>query len=424
MDLLDELDARGLIHDSTDRAALGARLASGPITLYAGFDPTADSLHVGHLVPLLLLRRFQDRGHHPIALAGGATGMIGDPSGKSEERNLLDADTLAANVAAIKEQLAPLLSGGDWTLADNYDWTGEVRLLEFLRDVGKHFTVNQMVAKESVKARMDSDQGISYTEFSYMLLQAHDYLVLHERHGCELQVGGSDQWGNITAGIDLVRRRQSASVHGLTCPLVTRSDGRKFGKSEAGNVWLSPTRTSTYAFHQYWVNVDDRDAGRFLRILTLLPLEEMAAVAAEAAAAPERRVAQRRLARELTALVHGPDAAEAAEEAAAVVFGGDPAGVSAAALAALEAELPTAAVAPGRLTGGADLVDLLAETGLVGSKGEGRRAVEQGGAYVNGARAESGAQIGEDDLLHGRWVLLRRGKREHALVVVGPEMLA
>jgi tyrosyl-tRNA synthetase len=419
--LLDDLDGRGLIHDSTDRAALAARLSEGPITLYAGFDPTADSLHVGHLVPLLLLRRFQDHGHHPIALAGGATGMIGDPSGRSEERNLLDAQTLAANVAAIKNQLAPLLSGGSWMLADNHEWTGPVPLLDFLRDVGKHFTVNQMVAKESVKARMESDQGISYTEFSYMLLQANDYLELHRRHGCELQVGGSDQWGNITAGIDLIRRRAGASAHGLTCPLVMRSDGRKFGKSEGENVWLSPVRTPVNAFFHYWINVDDRDAVKFLRVLTLRPLEEIAAIEAEAALAPEKRIAQWRLAREVTALVHGRDAADSAAQAEQAAFAGDdPAALSIDALTQMEAELPMLEIGSAQLAAGLDLVDALTASGLVKSKSDARRAIQQGGAYVNGHRAADGTTLREQDLLHARWILLRRGKREHALVVVKP----
>ena len=292
-----------------------------------------------------MLKRFQDAGHRAIALAGGATGMIGDPSGRSAERNLLDADTLGANLAAITAQINAVLGDGEWTLVDNRSWTADVPLLVFLRDVGKHFTINQMVAKESVKARMASEEGISFTEFSYMLLQAHDYLVLHEREGCDLQIGGSDQWGNITAGIELVRRRTGDHVHGLTWPLVTRSDGRKFGKSEEGNVWLGADRTSPYRFYQYWMNVPDEDVGGFLKLFTFVEPDEIATIAAEIAASPERRSGQRRLAMEVTALVHGADEAEAARAASEVLFGGDPRALSEQALATLASEVPTADVA-------------------------------------------------------------------------------
>lgn len=417
--LLDDLEARGLVHDSTDRDALRARLAEAPITLYAGFDPTADSLHVGNLVPLLLLRRFQDAGHRAIVLAGGATGLVGDPSGRSGERALLDAEQVAANVEAISTQLRHFLRfDGEQPalLVNNLDWTQGVTLLEFLRDVGKHATVNQMVAKESVKARLESTEGISYTEFTYMLLQAHDYWWLHHRHGCQLQVGGSDQWGNITAGIDLVRRRDGDAVHGLTAPLVTRADGSKFGKSEGGNVWLDPSRTSPYRFFQYWMNVDDRDVEPFLLQLSLVPTDEARAVAAAHAEAPERREGQRRLAREMTALVHGSGQAVAAEAASAVLFGGRVDGIDADALAVVAGELGTTRVPDERLAAGVDLVDVLVEAGLVSSKGEARRALEQGGASVNGDKAAPGASVGRDDLLFGRWVLLRRGKRAYAVL--------
>lgn len=417
--LLDDLEARGLVHDSTDRDALRARLAEAPITLYAGFDPTADSLHVGNLVPLLLLRRFQDAGHRAIVLAGGATGLVGDPSGRSGERALLDATQVAANVEAISTQLRHFLRfDGEQPalLVNNLDWTQGVTLLEFLRDVGKHATVNQMVAKESVKARLESTEGISYTEFTYMLLQAHDYWWLHHRHGCQLQVGGSDQWGNITAGIDLVRRRDGNTVHGLTAPLVTRADGSKFGKSEGGNVWLDPSRTSPYRFFQYWMNVDDRDVEPFLLQLSLVPTDEARAVAATHAEAPERREGQRRLAREMTALVHGSGQAVAAEAASAVLFGGQVDGIDADALAVVAGELGTTPVAAERLAAGVDLVDALVESGLVSSKGEARRALEQGGASVNGQKVAPDASVGREDLLFGRWVLLRRGKRSYAVL--------
>ena len=419
MHILDDLVARGLVHDTTDADALRARLDEGPLPLYCGFDPTADSLHIGSLIGLLVLRRFQDAGHRPIALAGGATGMVGDPSGKSEERNLLDDAELAANVAGIKAQIQRIVP--DARLVDNADWTRELRLLDFLRDVGKHATVNQMVAKESVKARMDSEHGISYTEFTYMLLQAFDFLTMHEDAAlrCEMQVGGSDQWGNITLGIDLIRRRTGATVHGLTWPLLLRSDGRKFGKSEAGNVWLSAGRTSPYAFYQYWMQVPDADVRRFLLQLTLLSVDEANAVADEHERAPEQRVGQRRLALEITTLVHGADAAAAAGEASALLFGGSSAATSAEALALLADEIPTTPVPRHRVADGVDVADLFAEAGVESSLTKARKAVAEGGAYVNNERVPEGRVVGEADLLHDRWILLRRGKRTYHLVEVG-----
>jgi tyrosyl-tRNA synthetase len=420
--LLDDLEARGLLHDSTDRAALAARLADGPVTLYAGFDPTADSLHVGNLVPLLMLRRFQDAGHRPIALAGGATGLIGDPSGKTGERSLLDAETVRAHVALIEPQLEQLLSfegANAATLVNNLDWTAPVTLLDFLRDVGKHATVNQMIAKESVRSRLEGTEGISYTEFTYMLLQAQDYLHLHETLGCELQTGGSDQWGNITAGIDLIRRRTSHTVHGLTVPLVTRADGSKFGKSEGDNVWLSAQRTSPYRFFQYWMNLDDADLRRFLLQLTLVPVEEANAVADAHEADPSRRQGQSRLAHEMTALVHGDEQARAAAAASVVLFGGRFQGLDAATLSMLAGEVPTTEVAAARLAAGIDLVDLLVETGLASSKSDGRRTAEQGGVSINGERVELGTTVGDQHLLDGRHLLLRKGKRQYHLVSIG-----
>ena len=418
MHILDDLAARGLIHDSTDPDALRARLDEGVVTLYCGFDPTADSLHIGSLIGLLVLRRFQDAGHRPIALAGGATGMVGDPSGKSEERNLLDDAELAANVAAIKEQIRRLVPAA--VLLDNADWTRDLTLLDFLRDVGKHATVNQMVAKESVKARMESEHGISYTEFTYMLLQAFDFLTMHEDpdQRCELQVGGSDQWGNITLGIDLVRRRTGDTTHGLTWPLLLRSDGRKFGKSEAGNVWLSAARTSPYAFYQYWMQVPDADVRRFLLQLTLLPVEEADAVADAHDRAPEQRTGQRRLAAEITALVHGPEAAAAAAEASALLFGGSSADTSPAALELLADEIPTVPVPRQELAGGLDVAQLFTVAGVEPSLTRARKAVAEGGAYVNNERAPEGTVVGETHLLHDRWILLRRGKRTYHLVEV------
>ena len=410
--LLADLEARGLIQDTTDREALAARLAEGPITLYYGTDPTADSMHVGNLIGVLMLRRFADTGHVPIALAGGATGMIGDPSGKSDERNLLDDASLAANVAGIGGQLERI-AGVE--LVDNGEWTKPMSFLEFLRDVGKHVTVNQMVAKESVKARMEGESGISFTEFSYMLIQAHDYLHLHRARGVDLQIGGSDQWGNITLGADLIRKVTGDHVHALTWPLLLRSDGRKFGKSEAGNVWLGAHRTSPYQFFQYWMQLPDADIERFLLQLTLLRVEEAKSVAASHAEAPHQREGQRRLAREVTTLVHGADAARDAEAASAILFGGDPRDASAESLAFVADEVPTTTVERGRLHEGVDLVDLLVEAGVFKSKGEARRTLN--GVAVNSERVDEGRTVTAADLLHDRWVLLRKGKTYHLVEV-------
>jgi tyrosyl-tRNA synthetase len=416
-DILDDLQARGLLHDSTDPDALRERLAAGPVTVYAGFDPTADSLHVGNLVPLLLLRRFQLFGHRPVALAGGATGMIGDPGGRASERNLLDRETLDRNLAAIKGQLERLLDftegPGQARLVDNRDWTEPVGVLEFLRDVGKHVTVNTMLAKESVKARVESEAGISFTEFSYMLLQANDYRHLHETLDVELQVGGSDQWGNITAGIDLVRRTGGSHVHGLTVPLVTRADGQKFGKSVDGSVWLSAERTTPYAFYQYFVNVDDRDVERFLLQLTLLPVSEVAEVMARKAEAPERREAQQVLARAVTTLVHGPEEADRAA-GASQGFTRTASELGSGEWEGLAASLPLLETGPDAV--GRDLVELLAEHGVVSSKGEGRRLVAQGGLYLNDVAVAEGRTLEAGDLFDGVWAMVRRGKKQRHVI--------
>ena len=421
--ILDDLTARGLIHDSTDADALRTRLHAGPLTLYSGFDPTADSLHAGNLVPLLVLRRFQDAGHRPIALAGGATGMIGDPSGRSDERNLLDEDVLAANVEAIKGQLGRILdfSAGATaaTLVDNRTWTAPITVLDFLRDVGKHFTVNAMLGKESVRSRLDSESGLSFTEFSYMLLQANDYLWLHEREGCELQIGGSDQWGNIVAGIDLIRRRAGAHVHGLSFPLLLRSDGQKFGKSADGAVWLDAGRTSPYAFFQYWMNVDDRDVERFLLQMTLLPVTEALALTQAHAEHPERREGQRRLALEVTSLVHGRAQADSALAASAVLFGGDPGVAGVDAYTMLAAELPAGPVPPAMTGGTATAFDLVDATGLATSRSDARRGFTAGEFSVNGRRVGADELMGTGDLLHGRYVLVQRGKKRFELLVTG-----
>ncbi|HUF33121.1 MAG TPA: tyrosine--tRNA ligase [Acidimicrobiales bacterium] len=419
MDVLSDLDARGLIHDTTDREALATRFEAGPVRFYWGCDPTADSLHIGNLVGVLAVRRLQLAGHRPIVLAGGATGMIGDPSGRSEERNLLDDETLARNLAGIKAQLGAMISfdgPAAAVMVDNATWTADLTLLEFLRDVGKHVTVNQMVAKESVRSRLAGEEGISYTEFTYMLLQAHDYAWLHANESCELQVGGSDQWGNITAGIDLVRRRSGGHVHGLTWPLLVRSDGQKFGKSQAGNIWLGAERTSRYAFYQYWVQVPDDDVRRFLLQLTLLPVDECEAVADAHLGAPQERTGQRRLAREVTALVHGDEAAAAAEAASAVLFGGDPVEAPLGAFELLVEELDATSIDRGRLAEGIDIVSLFVESGLASSRGDARRNLA--GAYVNGARVDGEeAVVTTAELLHDRWVLLRKGKRTYHLLV-------
>ena len=423
-DLLDDLEARGLLQECTDRDGLGARLAAGPVTLYNGCDPTADSLHIGNLLGLLVLRRFQEAGHRPVALVGGATGMVGDPSGRSEERNLLDEATLAHNVAAIKAQVSRILDltdgPGGGVLVDNRDWTEGVSFLTFLRDIGKHVTVGTMLARESVKTRMASEHGISFTEFSYMLLQAFDFLRLEEDLGCQLQIGGSDQLGNMIGGIDLIRRINQRPAWALAWPLLTAPDGTKLGKTTGARIWLDPAKTSPYQFFQHWMQTDDRQVDQFLKQFTLLPLDEIAAVVASHAEAPGRRTAQRRLAQEVTTLVHGPANTAAAEQASAILFGAPLDDATADALAAVRAEVPAVVVDRGDLEAGIALVDLLSQVPeLAGSKGEARRAIDQGGVYVNGVRAEGDRAVTAQDLLHGRYVLLRKGKRAYALADLG-----
>lgn len=424
MDIFHELTWRGLLEDYTGRTeggddALPARLRDGSLTLYCGFDPTADSLHVGHLVPLLALRRFQTAGHHPIAVAGGATGSIGDPSGKSQERQLLTKDQIAANVQAIRPQLARLLDfeaeKNPARLVDNADWLGPVSFLDFLRDVGKHFTVNQMVAKESVRARMeDRDVGISYTEFSYMLLQAYDYYYLARAYGCELQIGGSDQWGNITAGMDLIRKKLDRKAWGLTMPLITKADGTKFGKTEGGAVWLDTNRTSVYQFYQFWINTDDRDAIRYLKFFTFLPEAEITALEAAHAANPGAREAHQALAKAVTTLIHGEAACAEAVRASSILFGGTLDGITAATLEILRGEVPTAVAAFGS---GIPVTEALVTAGLCPSKGQARKDIEGGGIYVNGQRCQDATRtLTTEDLLHGRAALLRKGKRSYALL--------
>jgi tyrosyl-tRNA synthetase len=424
MNILEELQWRGLLTDCTDMTGLGKRVSSGPITLYCGFDPTADSLHVGNLVPLLALRRFQLLGHHPIALAGGATGLIGDPSGKSQERQLLTPEVLAANIAKVKEQLRRLLDfdallSNPARLLDNEKWTAPVSYLDFLRDIGKHFPVNQMVAKESVRARMeDREAGISYTEFSYMLLQAFDFYVQCRDYDCELQIGGSDQWGNITAGIDLTRKKLGRAVYGLTLPLITNPDGSKFGKTVAGAVWLDAARTSVYKFYQLWMRVDDRNVIPYLKFFTFLGQEEIAALESQHAQDPGARPAHKALAKAVTDLVHGPSATAEASRASEILFGGELAGVSEATFNEIVGEVPTKEIEKSQLGGvGKPLVELLFETALCPSKGQARRDIEGGGVYVNNLReADAQRSIREGDLLFGKHLLVRKGKRNYFVV--------
>jgi tyrosyl-tRNA synthetase len=407
--ILDELRWRGLIADSTDEGAL-ARQLQQPTTLYYGCDPTAPSLHVGNLVGLTVLRRFQQAGHRTIGLTGGATGFIGDPGGRSAERNLLTADELAHNVERIEAQLRRFidLDEGRGMLVDNIEWTAGLSVIDFLRDIGKHFSVNVMLAKEVVRSRLETT-GISYTEFSYMLLQSMDYLELFRREGCRLQVGGSDQWGNLTAGVDLIRRVEGATTHALSWPLVTSASGEKFGKSTGGgSLWLDATLTSPYAFYQYWINVDDRDAGRYLRLLTFLTREEIEALDVETAERASARTAQRRLAEELTTLVHGPAETARVQAASAALFGrGDLRSLDEQTLTAALTETPHA-----ELEGAPTLVDMLTTSSLCASRSEARRVVSEGGAWVNNERWEDPERVPIDnDLLAGRWIVLRRGRR-------------
>jgi len=419
--LLSDLSWRGLINQSTHPDQLGTWLDSGSRRLYCGFDPTSDSLHVGSLLPAMLLRRFQKAGHRPIALVGGATGMIGDPSGKSEERNLLSVEALRANVEAIEKQLRQFLSFGGANAAvllNNFDWMSRFSYLDFLRDVGKHFPVNVMLAKDSVASRIDRESGISYTEFSYMLLQAYDFVYLSRHHGCELQIGGSDQWGNITAGIDLARRMHGGQLHGMTCPLLLKSDGTKMGKTERGALYLSPERTSPYAFYQYWINVADAEAGDCLRFLTELPREEIEALDQSRASEPHLRNSQKRLAEWLTQLVHGDPGLAAAQRATEIFFGAEIENLSDAQLGEIFADVPSKELPRSRLEGdGLPLVDAIVEAGLAKSKGEARRMIEQGGANVNNRRRDGiDTKLTAADLASETVMVLRQGKKRYALL--------
>lgn len=414
--ILDELRWRGLIAQSTDLDALAAEVAGGLVTVYAGFDPTAPSLHAGNLVPLLALRRFQRAGHRPIVLAGGATGMVGDPR-DAGERSLTSTDTVAEWADRIRGQLERFVDFDDSPagaiVENNLEWTADLRAIEFLRDVGKHFSVNVMLDRDTIKRRLDGE-GISYTEFSYMLLQANDYVELHRRHGCSLQIGGSDQWGNIIAGVRLVRQKLSATVHALTVPLVTAADGAKFGKSTGGgNLWLDPEMTSPYAWYQYFVNTADADVIRYLRWFTFLSADELADLEEATASRPHERSAQRRLAQELTTLVHGESATAAIELASRALFGrGELSALDEPTLAAALRETSVAELKPGSPDG---IADLLVASGLSASKGAARRTIAEGGISVNNVRIDSEDWAPQpSDFLYDRWLVLRRGKRNVA----------
>jgi len=420
MALLDELSWRGLLQQQT-HDTLSDELEKGPMTLYAGFDPSADSLHVGSLIPILGLAHFQRAGHRPIALVGGGTGLIGDPSFKASERSLLTREQVEQNVAGIKAQLEHILdfSGGNGVvMLNNIDWLGGLSFIDFLRDVGKHFSVNVMLSKDSVRQRLeDRDQGISFTEFTYSLLQAYDFLQLNETHDCRLQIGGSDQWGNIVAGIDLTRRVRGTETYGLTLPLVTKADGSKFGKSESGNIWLDPARTSPYKFYQFWLNQADADTAKYLKFFTFLDRDAIGELEAKIANAPQQREGQRRLAEEMTRLIHGDTALENAQKASAAMFGGDLSGLDEATLSDIFSEVPSSSLDKSLLLAGNSLVDLLVGAGVFPSKGDARRMVKNGGLYVNNVRVDDeNAAADSGILLTESTTVLRKGKKNYHLL--------
>ena len=419
-DVVGEMKWRGLLNQVTDEA-IDRFLLEKPRIVYAGFDPTGPSLHVGHLVAIMNLRRFQRSGHRPIALIGGATGMIGDPSGKSEERQLLTPDAVEANVRSLRGQMATFLDFNDKDgaiLLNNFDWMKNFTYLDFLRDVGKHFPVNVMLTKDSVKSRLErTDSGLSYTEFSYMLLQSYDFVVLNRNYGCEVQIGGSDQWGNITAGIDLARRMTGASLYGLTSKLLVKSDGKKMGKTESGAVWLDPNRTSPYQFYQYWVNVDDADIPNVLRFFTDLSEQEATELLTEHEKDPGRRLPQKQIAMELTRLVHGEKGLQTAEKATGIFFGAEITELEDAQLGSIFADVPSVEVARAELEEGISMIDALVLTKLAGSKGDARRTLQQGGAYVNNRPVnELERKLTTADLASETMMVLRSGKKRYALL--------
>jgi tyrosyl-tRNA synthetase len=421
MNLLDDLRWRGLISQTTDEKGLGELLASGPQTIYIGFDPTADSLHVGSMMQLMMLRRFQKAGHRPIALVGGATGMIGDPSGKSEERNLLSTEQLERNVDGVAAQMRQFLDfegASAAQLLNNYDWMQGFSYLSFLRDIGKNFPIGAMLGKDSVRSRLESEAGLSYTEFSYMLLQAYDFVHLAREHGCKIQAGGSDQWGNITAGIDLGRRMLGKHLFGLTAPLLTTSDGRKMGKTEQGAIWLSPERTSPYAFYQYWISVADEDVLRCICYLTEIEHDEYLSIESDLQTNPGGRAAQKRLAESITELVHGVEGLSRALKATDILFGGEINDLDDAQLAEIFADVPSAEMARHSIAGeGLSIIEALVKSGLTSSNGEARRTIGEGGAYVNNRRiGEIERKLTADDLASETIMVLRRGKKKYALL--------
>ncbi len=431
MNILEELNARGLVQATTDNEGLAKLLSEESVSFYAGYDPTSASLHIGSLVPISLMARLQKAGHKPLVLVGGATGMIGDPSGRSDERSLLDAETLAANLAGIRKQLEPFVEFGDSgsdssassngaVVVNNADWFREIGYIDFLRDVGKHLTVNYMTAKDSVKSRLnDREQGISYTEFSYMLLQAYDFAHLAKTQNCQLQVGGSDQWGNITAGIELSRKMgHKGKLYGLTNPLLLDSSGNKMGKTSSGTrVWLDPNLTSPYAFYQYWLNSEDGDVDKLLRLFSWRSLEEIAAIVAEHAEAPHKRIGQKALAEDLTTWVHGSDALAKAIAASQVMFGGSLELLSDVDIEPLLADLPSSEMPKTELESGVALLELMQSTGLAKSKGEARRLVSGGGVYINNIRESDPARsVGVEDLGTETMVILRCGRRKYHIV--------
>jgi tyrosyl-tRNA synthetase len=420
MSLFEEYRWRGMLQDATEGA--DEALSGEPLTAYIGFDPTAASLHVGNLMPIMGLVHLQRAGHHPIILCGGGTGLIGDPAGRVDERELLTKEQAEANLAGIQGQLEHFLdfetSVNPARTLNNLEWLGEISMIDFLRDIGKYFSVNAMMKKEAVRRRLESDEeGVSYTEFSYALLQAYDFLALNERYGCTLQMGGSDQWGNITAGIDLIRRVRGERAHGITYPLITNASGAKFGKSQGGNVWLDPALTSPYRFYQFWLNTDDRDVGPYLRHFSLETREEIAELETQLEERPHERAAHRALAEELTERLHGTAGLDKARQATAVLFGGSIEGLGAEDIAEVFADVPSHTVFRTELSGGMSLVDLLADAGLTTSKGDARRSIEGGGIYVNNQRVESvDATVSADDAIEGRFLVLRKGKKTYLLV--------
>jgi tyrosyl-tRNA synthetase len=417
----DELNGRGFVKQ-VSHAGIGDFLRD-PATVYVGFDPTADSLHVGHLLPIIALAHFQRHGHKVIFLVGGATGMVGDPSGKSEERNLLTPEMVARNSAAVKEQLTKFLDfEGDnpVIMLDNNDWIAPMSFIDWLREVGKHFTVNYMLAKDSVKSRLASEAGISYTEFSYMTMQAYDFLYLFQKYGCRLQCGGDDQWGNITAGMELVRKALGEQVYCLTFPLLTTSSGEKFGKSAGNAIWLDANRLSPYRFYQFWMRTEDADVAKLLKLFTLVDLQEIDGICKEHEKAPDQRIAQKRLAEEMMRMVHGDAGLVTAKNASEVMYGGDLTGLALGELDDIFADVPSVGVSMDEVSGGVQLAELLHKSGLCASKSEARRLIKQGGCYCNNKRiTDEHCKAGHQDFLHGAMMVLRAGKKEYCLVRIG-----